>query len=170
MNRTNFFLLVILVMGFISCSRNISSVFSPVSASGTQHNASAPCIVYKTRTDYSFKVPVILDETRSAIASYPDIKDLKYQDKFAYPTQLSGGFLLDNRGINAHVAFLDYTYEEYSRLGKTPSAGQLMQHILDKDPLLEMYQCGQRNSYPDAVKEMNTLIKSGNLKSCKKIK
>jgi hypothetical protein len=83
---------------------------------------------------------------------------------------LNDGFLLDNRGIGPNVAFLSITYEQYSKMVKTPSSEELFELIIDKDPLKEMYQCGNRSKYPDIENDLNTLISSGKLKSCKKLK
>ena len=102
--------------------------------------------------------------------SYPDIKDIYYNGKLSYPTVLSNGYLLDNRGIGPEVAFLDYTYEDYSKLNATPPASELMKHLLDKDPLSEMYQCGLRSQYNDIEQDLNTIISSGKLKTFKKLK
>ena len=107
---------------------------------------------------------------KNKIISYPDKKDIYFKGNLAYPTPLTGGFLLDNRGIGPDVAFLNITYEAYRDLGKTPSMDELMQLILDKDPIAEMYQCGYRSHYADPEKELNELISSGNLKNCKKLK
>jgi hypothetical protein len=157
--------IIFLVLFLFSCSHHID----PKGKNG-QGISSPACIIYKTRADYSQHVPVILNADRTAITSYPDIKDVYYQGKFAFPTRLSGGFLLDNRGIGPNVAFLDYTYEEYSKLGQTPSIDQLFSHILEKDPLTEMYKCGRRIDYHDIENELNRLIISGKLNSCEKIK
>ena len=64
----------------------------------------------------------------------------------------------------------DYSYTEYTRLASTPSATDLMKQIIAKDPLIEMYQCGQRSQYADIEKELNELITSGKLSGCKKLK
>jgi hypothetical protein len=131
---------------------------------------SAPCIIYKTKRDYSRYVPVMLSEDKNKIVSYPDIRDIYYKGNLAYPTALNDGFLLDNRGIGPDVAFLNITYEAYRDLSKTPSIGELMKLILDKDPIQEMFQCGYRSQYSDPEKELNNIISSGNLKNCKRLK
>lgn len=129
-----------------------------------------PVIVYKTKKDYSTNVPVTLTMDRKNISSYPGIKDLKIKGKFAYPTPLKDGFLLDRRGISERVAFLDITYEEYSKLEKTPSSDELKNMILDDDPLEEMYFCGSRNSFRNVEKEVNEIIESGDLTVWSKMK
>ena len=156
---------------FISCSHHVSSPGSAAtSKKGTITVNSPPCIIYRTRSDYSRYVPVTLSADKSKIDSYPDIKDIYYNGKLSVPTPLANGFLLDNRGIGLQVAFLDYTYEEYSKLSSTPPATDLMSRLLDKDPLVEMYQCGRRSQYTNIEQELNVLITSGKLNTCKKLK
>jgi hypothetical protein len=156
---------------FMSCSHHVSSSGSAVaSKKGTVAVNSPPCIIYRTRSDYSMYVPVTLSADKSKIVSYPDIKDIYYNGKVSVPTLLANGFLLDNRGIGLQVAFLDYTYEEYSKLASTPHATDLMSLLMDKDPLIEMYQCGRRSQYTDIEHELNVLITSGKLNTCNKLK
>jgi hypothetical protein len=128
------------------------------------------CIIYKTQGDYSMYVPVELTDDGTRISSYPDVADIYLDGKLSLPTGLTGGYLLDNRGIGPNVAFLSITYEEYSRMKKTPSSDELFSKLLVKDPLLEMYQCGKRNEYSDIPKDLDELISSGKLKGCKKLK
>jgi|WetSurMetagenome_2_1015567.scaffolds.fasta_scaffold136922_3 hypothetical protein len=156
---------------FSSCTHQVPPSGTAVaSKSGAVNISSPPCIIYRTTSDYSRYVPVMLSADKSRIESYPDIKDIYFNGKLSVPTLLANGFLLDNRGIGLQVAFLDYTYEDYSRLSSTPNATILMSHLLDKDPLVEMYQCKQRSQYTDIEKELNALINSGNLNTCKKLK
>jgi len=138
--------------------------------SGQNTVASPPCIVYKTKSDYSKNIPVILSDDQSRIVSYPDVKDIYFNGSLSYPTLLKDGFLLDNRGIGTHVAFLSITYEEYSKMDKTPSSSELFELIIDKDPLTEMYQCGNRSKYSDIETELNQLISSGDITTCAKLK
>jgi hypothetical protein len=162
-----------LLMGliFISCSHHVSpSGSASVSEKGTVGVTSPPCVIYHTREDYSMYVPVILSADKSKIESYPDIKDIYFNGKLSVPSLLADGFLLDNRGIGLQVAFLSYTYEEYSRLSSTPPATDLMSLLLDKNPLDEMYQCGKRSQYNNIEQELNVLITSGKLNTCKKLK
>jgi hypothetical protein len=155
----------------LGCSKSVAP--SGASASGKQAEntlPSPPCIIYKTNGDFTMNVPVILSEDGASIVSYPDIKDVFYKGTLAYPTPLKEHFLLDNRGIGLQVAFLNITYETYSKLDKTPSPSELMAMILDKNPLMEMYQCGSRSQYSDPEKELNEIISSGKLGSCKRLK
>lgn len=166
--KSIFFLLAIML---ISCRHTVTPQNSsqPGDAKG-QNVASPPCIIYKTSHDYYHLVPVSMNAEKTKITSYPDRKDIYYQGRLAYPTQLLNGFLLDNRGIGPNVAFLDFTYEEYERLDVTPSMEELMNHILDKDPLTEMYQCGNKIDFKDLEKDLNELIASGKLSLYKRIK
>lgn len=166
-------LILIFSIFLVSCSQKTQP--------GTGHGTDAtikpggsmalpPCIVYKTRADYSTYVPVSLSEDKSHITSYPDVKDLRLQGNAVYPILLAGGYLLDNRGIGPNAAFLEITYEAYASQTTTPSADDLFQQLLDKDPLLEMYQCGNRHQYESLVDDLNQLIDSGKLSECKKLK
>ena len=78
------------------------------------------CTIYKTKGDYSRYVPVELTDDKTRISSFPDVKDVYLDGKLAMPTALTGGYLLDNRGIGPNVAFLSITYEEYSRIEEDP--------------------------------------------------
>lgn len=126
-------------------------------------------IIYKTRGDYNNLVPVTMDITHSHIVSYPDPADLRrYDGALRLPTPLNNGYLLDNKGINAQTAFIDYTYEEYVALDTIPSLDQFMQHIVDKHPFVEMWDCGKTTKYRDLIVDINHLIDS-NLPGCRNI-
>lgn len=124
-------------------------------------SATASALVYKTRKDYSRYVPVILNDEKTKIVSYPDPSDIYYQGKLSYPTPLDNGFLLDNRGIGPNVAFLKLTYEAYSQLKGSLTMQQMMDSLLDKTPLLELWNCGPRDHFKDEVNDLNALIKKG---------
>lgn len=122
---------------------------------------SSPIVyVYKTKKDYSHLVPVLMDETRTRIVSYPAPADLLRNGRPTLPTLLEGGFWLDNRGIGPTVAFLSYTYEEYSQFTHAPSYEELMGHIIDKYPLTSLRACGRRADYKDIVTELNEKIRT----------
>lgn len=130
------------------------------------HYAIAPVMIYKTKTDYYHNVPVSLTEDGSVIASYPAITDLFLGDGFAYPTPLEGGYWLDNRGIGVGTAFLDLTYEQYTALPETPSPDELMNHLLDTDPILELYKCPCHRD----TTLINRMIREGKLHTCSRLK
>lgn len=152
-----------------SCARKSApNVSSATSAQVTVPGP--PCIIYKTKGDFSRLIPVEMTADKTKLASFPDVADIYREGELAYPTQLVDGYLLDNRGIGPDVAYLKLTYDDYRKLDSTPAASELMNAIIEPDPLLEMYQCGNRSQYKDVVSELNGMISSGNLAGCRKIK
>ena len=130
-----------------------------------------PTIVYKMKNDYSQNVPVILSADKLNIVSYPAVEDVILNGQYPIPTKLNNGYYLDNRGIGPNVAFTKYTYEQYSKFRGTPTVEDLSAAIIDKDPLTEMYDCGNRLRFKDIEAELNQLIESGDLvKKCTKLK
>lgn len=156
----------------VSCKSTINSAASDNEDQETtaQSTADPPVIVYKTTGKYYNKVPVGLSRDKTKIVSYPGPKDIFHRGAFSYPTILENGYLLDNRGMDENSAFLELTYDEYSKLEKTPSAEELFNCILDNDPFTEMYHCESPFDYSDLEKELNDLISGGNLKTMKKLK
>jgi hypothetical protein len=125
-------------------------------------------LVYKTAKDYIKNVPVIMNSEKTEIISYPAPSDIYFKGKFAYPTHLINGYLLDNRGIGSNVAFLVYTYEEYAALKEVPDKNFLLDKILDKKPLTELWNCGPRTYDSDEINKLNSLIKR-NFPNCKQL-
>jgi signal recognition particle receptor subunit beta len=127
-------------------------------------------VIYKTRADYDSLVPVIMNAEKTEIVSFPGTRDLRYKGEISFPTVLEDGFLLDNRGINENVVFLDMTYMEYMALDKTPAKAELMERILDRDPITVMYNCGKRALYENETEELNALILQGDFSGFEKLK
>jgi hypothetical protein len=125
-----------------------------------------PIIVYKTRQNYDKNVAVMLSDDKKSIVSYPHPSDVSVN---SYPTPLKNGYLLDNRGIGKNTAFISLTYEEYAALEKVPSIAELYNLIIDKDPLLRMYSCGNRIYESDLVTVLNQWIDK-KCKNCERIK
>lgn len=119
--------------------------------------------IYKTKNDYSNQIAVTMDEAKEEIISYPDPSDI--DPETSKPVQLGNGYLLDNQGINFNSVFIDYTFEEYAALNKPPSISEMKTHILDKDPFLELWQCGNRQQYENIEMELKQKVKEG-LKDC----
>lgn len=163
-----FSIVIFSALSILSCSRKTQPVSS--SQNGGDVKALPPCIIYKTRADYRNFVAVSLSDDKSMITSYPDVTDIRKQGSGIYPLNLTDNYLLDNRGIGPDAAFLSITYEDYRKLQNTPSSQELFRFILDSDPILEMYQCGNRYQYRDIIAELNAVIESGKLSECKKIK
>lgn len=126
-------------------------------------------IIYKTKDNYDNRVPVILDETKTKIISYPAPADVYYNNALALPVKLSNGYLLDNRGITPNVAFLNITYEEYSKLKEVPSPDELIKSISEKSPLTEMYNLGNKNQYNNLISDINRIIENRQLDSFQRL-
>jgi hypothetical protein len=125
-----------------------------------------PVLVYKTKGDYRNYVPVLLSEDKSKIVTYPDPKDIRSGNRA--PSILANGYLLDNRGIGKRVAFLRVTYAVYGQLPEAPTMVELEDMILDKNPLIELYDCGSRNQYKNLEADLNAIIQNGALSTqCK---
>lgn len=132
--------------------------------------ASPPSIIYKTKADYKEFVPVDLSEDKTRILSFPDINDMPYEKESAYITELEQGYLLDERGITQNTVFLNVTYEEYSQLKEIPSEEEIFEMVIDKDPFLEIYDCGSKYSFENEIEELNGIIKNDELdKRCENL-
>lgn len=131
--------------------------------------AGPPTYIYSTKGDYNNLVPVILSDDKSSITSFPDPSDLYYKGKLAVPVELTEGYLLDNRGISKNVAFINITYEDYSNLKTVPSVDSLFNLIVDNNPLVELYNCGNRHQYKDEKEQLVSIIKGGHLEACHKV-
>lgn len=156
--------LIIIMSLFYSCNSS-----KPMNKN--QLGISSPHVyIYKTKADYYSKVPILLSETKEEIISYPHPTDLFINNKLCLPTKLENGYLLDNRGINLNVAFLKMEYSEYSKMLTPPKIYDLKMMIIDNNPLLELYDCGTRLNYDNIEKEINTIIRKGDLQVFKKLK
>jgi hypothetical protein len=166
-----FFVSLIIVAAVFSACNNQNKTTTNAGHSGVAVGATGPdVIIYRTKADYHKLVPVTLNEEKTRIVSFPAPKDLYFKGKPALPTILADGFLLDNRGINENVAFLNISYEDYMALDKTPSQEALMNMLIDADPLSVMYSCGKRSMYKDEVRELNAIITSNDFSAFKKLK
>jgi len=154
---------------FFSCKeqQSITNVDKQTSIQKKSLKALAPVIIYKTKDDYYTNVPIIMNDNKTDIISYPDIKDVYYKGELAYPTKLSNGYLLDNRGISKNVVFLKYTYEEYSNLKETPNKETLLKKIIEKNPLTEIYTCDKLSKID--IEGINKVISQGLPGICKNI-
>ena len=129
-----------------------------------------PIIIYKTKVDYSQNVAVTLSDDKLKIISYPHPTDVFYKRKLAYPIKLDNGYLLDNIGININTAYLSLTLKEYSQYKELLSLKELYKLIIDKNPLTEFYNCGNRQNLTNDLIEINSIIKQGYLGKCKCLK
>jgi hypothetical protein len=163
-------LILICLIGCRSTNKNTNMADTTMNFK-PDYSAGPPTIVYKTRADYYYNVPVILSEDKSNIVSYPHPNDIKVDSNYQLPTRLNDGYLLDNRGITKNVAFLKLTYEEYSKLENPLSLKEMYDLIIDKDPLIELCSCGNRLVFKDLSGQLNKLIQENKLRTtCKAIK
>lgn len=167
------YLAIILLCFTISCKTNNKAAQTSKMETGfkPEYYPGPHAIVYKTKADYSNNVPVLLSDDKSGIVSYPHPMDIKSGNSYPLPTFLHDGYLLDNRGINKNVAFLKITYEQYAKLAHPLSLQEMTDLIIDKDPLIEMCDCGIRSIFIDLTGQLNQLIDTKKLRTtCKTIK
>ena len=159
-------LVIILTSAAVSCSGTKNTAYEPVFEQGR------PVVVYKTKRDYHNNVPVFLSADKSRVIGYPHPSDLKGENgELLLPAKLKKGYWLDNKGIDTRVAFISLTYKEYSKLKEAPSIDSLRKLVIDDDPLVEVCNCGSRDYLNEPKKQLNGLIRSGELeKKCRKIK
>lgn len=159
-------LFVIIVFCSCKANNNLTQKTNTSQTSVATVNDNRPhLMVYKTKADYNNYVPVILSDDKTKIISYPHPTDLKVGDKLQLPTLLHEGYLLDNRGLGKNVAFVKINYEEYSKLQSVPTLKELYDLIIDKNPLIELYDCGIRTDSIDDINKLNNLIDSKKLRS-----
>jgi hypothetical protein len=164
-----FWILGILLGGALLASCSAAKKSGANQNDGNMGISSPPAVVYKTKKDYAKNVPVTLSEDGSSVVSYPAQSDIRKGDSFAYPTELSEGYLLDNRGISPNTAFLRFTYEDYYNMDNIPTAERLMDYIMDDAPFSEYYEVGLRGDYENIEKAMNEIIEGNKLKKYKNL-
>ncbi|MCC6578339.1 MAG: hypothetical protein IT228_13445 [Flavobacteriales bacterium] len=126
-------------------------------------------LVYRTRSDTRGLVPVTLSEDRSRIVAYPHPGDI--DPVRSAPVELAGGWLLDRRGITAQVAFLGTTYAAYAKLEQAPSLEEMMAGIADRDPLMDLCDCGPRTAFKDVEAEVGAYAARNEIhRRCKRIR
>lgn len=161
--------ILLFVCSIIACSSSKKSGGEQVIKENVDYTG-APTTIYKTTKDYSKNVPITLSDDKSKIVSYPAPSDIYYKGELSYPIELANYYLLDNRGVSINTAFLKYTYDEYSKLKEVPDLKTLYNLIIDKNPITEMYNCGNRYRFKDEVQELNSVIVNQKLNSFKKVK
>ncbi len=121
----------------------------------------APVIIYRSTGDYYHNVPIILNDAKDKVVSYPAPSDFLYEGEPVFPVMLKDGYLLDRRGVNVNTAFTSYNIESYAVLESPPSLDELYNSIIDKNPFESMYHCGKRSEYGNLEKELNKRINRG---------
>ncbi len=160
--------ILLFIVGCTTHRKNIDSKLDSSLKINSTYSTGPNLIVYKTKENYNNLVPVLLSEDKTQIVSYPHPKDLIVGNDMKLPTELNKGYLIDNRGIGRNVAFLKITYDEYSKLEDAPSLEYLFSKIIDKNPLIEFYNCGLTSSFTAEIQQLNKMINEGELKTiCK---
>ncbi len=126
-------------------------------------------IIYKTKANYDSLIPIGLNESKTQIVSYPAPSDIKSIYGFPTPVRLEDNYLLDKRGINKHTVFLDISYSEYAKYEKSPDTDTLMKHIINYNPFTEIWNCGSKYSYSDAISQINQIIKAKQINIFRKV-
>lgn len=157
-------ILALLMLWSCSTNKTISNSSKPIV--GVQKTA--PQIIYKTKQDFSQNVPISMNKERTKITGFPAPSDIIINGVLQTPIQLEDGYFYDRRGISNNTVFIKLTYQAYSKLAKNPSIPQLMDLIIEKHPITEVYSCP---NLPQAsnLNTLNELVKSG-FKDCQKIK
>ena len=168
-NKILSILLILSVVWSCKTQQKVDDMSSKKEIITIDYSAGPTTYIYKTKGNYNNLIPITLSDDKSIISSYPHPKDIYYKNVLAIPTQLKDGYLLDNRGISKNVAFLNITYEEYSKLDNPPNIDELFEMIIDNNPIVELYDCGNRYQYKDEVVELNNIITEKHLRQCKKI-
>ncbi len=150
--------LLIFVIICISCSSTKQNEVATANKIARVSNALPNTLIYKMRQDYSKNVPILMNTQKDQIISYPAPSDVCPEGNCLYPTLLIDSFWLDNKGINRNVAFLEYTYEEYKNLPFAPAPSELFDKIIDKEPLIQLYDFGKRKDFNNLEDELNIKI------------
>ncbi len=165
--KYSFVLMLVLAM---ACKSKPHSKESAVALYHPDYSPGPHALVYKTSGDFSKNVAVILSENDSDIVAYPHPGDIKATVSTVFPTVLNKGYLLDNRGISNHVAFLKLTYDEYAKLDSVPSLKTLKSWIVARHVISELCDCGNRSAYLNIESQINEIIEQDSLHSiCKTI-
>ena len=126
-------------------------------------------LVYKASPDFNDKVPVVLSADKKKVVSYPAPSDVKALGAGFPPVRLHKGYLLSRYGVSINTVFMPLPYTKYASLTTTPSPEGLYRMIDNKNPLIELCDCGVMR---DSVEmKLNKLIDGNLLRTkCKVIK
>lgn len=150
---------IILLTIFLGSCSTIQTPEKPVVMNSVQH-AHPAIIIYKTRADYSNLVPVNLNPEKTEVISFPAPSDIRSRLNNIRPEPLGKGYLLDHRGINAQSAYIQLTWEEYAELNHSPSPEALFKLLIDKNPFISMYHCGNGTLTPEELNKVRKKIEA----------
>jgi hypothetical protein len=160
--KVSMLLSVIILLIFSSCSNktNIQDGSSEIIM------PEPPVIIYRTSGNFTENVAVSLTDEGDSLKSFPAPADIRARLKAVSPVKLINGFFLDRQGISENTAFLNYTFEEFSKLKTTPKASELLDEIKERDAITEIYRCPFKRSDPELVNKLNQLINDERFEQC----
>ena len=168
-------LILMLILSISGCktqqksSENTNTDHSATQIAPKPFVTALPHIVF-TKPQKQSKCACNSIEDKMQIVSYPHPSDLYYNGKFALPEVLHNGYLLDNRGITKCSVFEIYL-QEYSKFTDVPTLDELFKNIIDKEPLIELWDCGKQANFTDLQKQLNEMIDKNQLiEKCKRVK
>lgn len=125
-------------------------------------------MVYKVKKPFHGFVPVVLNEDKSDIISYPGKEDALHILERGIALQLQEDYWLDKQGIQAHSVFLSKTLEEWKNLTVIPTPREMMALIQIQEPFAELCDCGNAYTFKNIEQELNQLIATKTLRQkCK---
>ncbi len=124
-------------------------------------------IVYRTDGDYQSNVSITLSSDGGRVMSFPAPSDVSTE--MSTPIVLHKGYLLARNGVSRNTAFLDYTYDEYSKLHATPSPTELLKHILKRNAVTEAYVLPITQSEAVANPDKCNEFISNNFTGCERV-
>lgn len=93
--------------------------------------------IYRTSIDVDALVPVTVNPIDGKVMSYPAPTDITGA---SMPVVLSGGWLLDRRGISPNTRFIRYTYSQYHDLSEAPTPAQIAEAIVPDARVTEIVE------------------------------
>ena len=63
------------------------------------------------------------------------------------------------------MLFIKLTYKEYSKLENAPSLKELFESIVEKDPIVEMWNCGNAKAFSNKEKQIDEIISTKKLET-----
>ncbi len=101
-----------------------SAVIGMSPLTGGKASAYPHARIYRTTAPSDSLVPITLSPDGATVISYPAPGDLS-----SVPARLTGGWMLDSRGITPQSAFTGFTYREYKALPAAPSPARLLSSV-----------------------------------------
>ena len=131
----------------------------PIQADGYIGGTSAmipKATAFRMNGDYADKVAVTVDANGN-LTYFPDPTDIS---DYSRPVDLGNGWWLNRQGVSSNSVFTRYTFEEYRKLPKVPTAAELKAAIIPGSGIEEMRQLPYSiNQAMSHIKEIKQLLK-----------